>query len=79
MTHILGYTRLSPLFDEMFLAADSDERKLYRRLLDTRLFYFFTYRLLFGIHVATYTKPLAKSQVRGIIYEISEEMFYPNL
>ena len=40
ITHILRYTRLSPLFDEMSLAADSDERKLYRRLLDTRLFYY---------------------------------------
>ena len=35
----LRYTRLSPLFEEMSLAADSDERKLYRRLLDTSLFY----------------------------------------
>ena len=33
-------TRLSPLCDEMSLAADSDERKLYLRLLGTRLFYF---------------------------------------
>ena len=32
--------RLNKLFDEMSLAADSDERKLYRRLLDTRLFYY---------------------------------------
>ena len=39
MTHSLRYISLSPLFDEMTQAADSDERKLYRRLLDTRLFY----------------------------------------
>ena len=37
MTHSLRYTRLSLLFDEMSLAADSDERKLYRRLLASRL------------------------------------------
>ena len=29
MTHILRYTRVSPLFDEMPLATESDERKLY--------------------------------------------------
>ena len=52
ITHSLRYTRLSPLFDEMSLAADSDERKLYRRLLDTRLF---GYRLLFGILVAIFS------------------------
>ena len=55
ITHSLRYTRLSPLFEEMSLAADCDERKLDRRLLDTRLFYFFTYRLLFGIHVAIFS------------------------
>ena len=33
------HSPLTALFDEMFLAADSDERKRYRRLLDTRLFY----------------------------------------
>ena len=33
MTHSLRCTRHSPLFDEMSLAADSDEKKLYRRLL----------------------------------------------
>ena len=37
MTHSLRYTRLSLLFDEMSPAADSDERKLYRRLLASRL------------------------------------------
>ena len=37
MTHSLRYTRLSLFFDEMSLAADSDERKLYRRLLASRL------------------------------------------
>ena len=36
----VGYTRLSPLFDEMSLGADSDERKLYLRRLDTRFFYY---------------------------------------
>ena len=40
ITHSLWYTRLSPLFEEMSLAADSDARKLYRRLLYTRIFYF---------------------------------------
>ena len=41
MTHSLLYTRLSPLFNEMSLAADSNERKLVcRRLLGTRLFYY---------------------------------------
>ena len=40
MTHSLRYTRLSLLFDEMSLAADSDERKLYRKLLASRLFYY---------------------------------------
>ena len=33
MTRSLRCTRHSPLFDEMSLAADSDEKKLYRRLL----------------------------------------------
>ena len=33
MTHSLRCARHSPLFDEMSLAADSDEKKLYRRLL----------------------------------------------
>ena len=42
MAHILRYTRLPPLFDEMSLAADSDKRKLYRRLFDTRLFLLFS-------------------------------------
>ena len=36
----VGYTRLSPLFDEMSLGADSDERKLYLRRLDTMFFYY---------------------------------------
>ena len=39
-------TRLSPLCDEMSLAAESDERKLYLRLLGTRLFYFYMGKLV---------------------------------